>query len=549
MNTTAWIDINDLPRSEGGYSQLYRDYVSDFSKVNRFFQHNYNSLNSLESFASLIQERCTHRQLLAEVLLEQNSQFRASSQTLENIKLLAEANTFAVVTGQQVGMFSGPLYTLYKTITAIKLTKQLSDIYPQYKFVPVFWLEGEDHDFDEVNRVGIVNNEQVPMNIEYLHAGKIQGKNTGPVGEILFDNNLEHFFSTIGNNISNSEFRTPMIEMLKRFYSEGVSFNHAFASLMNQFFGEDGLIFISSYNNQLKRLLSPIFQKEILEFPKVSQLIIEQSAELEERYHAQIKTKALNLFYFFKNGRYFIEPRETDFSLRGTRHFISKEDMIKIATDYPELLSPNVALRPICQDLLLPTFAYVAGPSEIAYFAQLKKVYQYFNITMPIIYPRASATIVEDKLERIMEKYQLGLIDFFGTAQKLNSSVIDFVSEVKIDEMFKEAAEKINNLTSEMKFGLNYIDPTLLGALETTKEKIDQQLELLKNKVSEAQNRKHDTALRQVNKVISNIFPNQNFQEREINIIHFMNKYGLDFVNSLKNEISIGQFKHQIIKV
>ncbi|MBI5476286.1 MAG: bacillithiol biosynthesis cysteine-adding enzyme BshC [Ignavibacteriales bacterium] len=549
MNTTIWIDINDLPKIENVYSQLFRDYINDFSKVNRYFQHDFNSLNTLNNLAENIQKRCVHRQLLVDVLMDQNNLFGASQATFDNIKSLGDNNTFAVVTGQQVGLFTGPLYTLYKTITAIKLVKRLNDLYPQYKFVPVFWLEGEDHDFEEVNHINLINNEQLISKIEYTPSSKIGNKNSGPAGEILIENNINEFFQSIRNIISNTEFKAPMIEMLMKCYSEQTSFNQAFASLMNKFFGEDGLVFISSYNKDFKKLLSPIFQKEITEYPKVSQLIIEQSAELEERYHAQIKTKALNLFYFYKHGRYFIEPRENDFSLRGTRHFISKEDMQKIAVEYPELLSPNVALRPICQDLILPTFAYVAGPSEIAYFAQLKKVYNYFDIQMPVIYPRSSATIIEEKFERIMEKYQIGLLDFFGNPSKINTTVIDFISEVKIDEMFKEASEKLNNLTSEMKFGLNYIDPTLLGALETMKEKIEQQMELLRGKISEAQQRKHETALRQVSKVINNIFPNQNFQERELNIIYFLNKHGSDFVTALKNELAIGKFKHQIIKV
>ncbi|MBI5021037.1 MAG: bacillithiol biosynthesis cysteine-adding enzyme BshC [Ignavibacteriales bacterium] len=549
METSAFINTSELPRSESGLTRLYQDYINDFDKLKSFYQFDYRNIKCDESFTTHLNQRCKHRQLLVDVLLEQNLSAGAGQFTVDNIKLLGDDNTFSIVTGQQVGLLTGPVYTIYKTITAIKLARELSIQNPQFKFVPVFWLEGEDHDFDEVNKIGIINHEQVLQIVAYLSSIKGTGKNYGPVGEITFDQNIDQFFEAIKNNIGNSEFKTALLELIQRCYKPGSSFNQAFIALMHYFFQDDGLIFISSYNKQFKQLLSPVFQKEITEFPKVSQLIIQQSAELEEQYHAQIKTKALNLFYFFKNGRYFIEPRETDFSLKGTRHFISKDDMLKIATDYPELLSPNVALRPICQDLLLPTFAYVAGPSEVAYFAQLKKVYQYFGLTMPVIYPRASVTIIEDKFERVMDKYQLDLIEFFGNPDKINSKVIDIVSEVNIDEMFQEADKKINDLTNEMKFGLNYIDPTLLGTLQNTKDKIEQQLIVLKGKVSEAHNRKHDTALKQISKITNSIFPNRNFQERELNIIHFMNKHGLDFVKSLKSEVVIDQFKHQIIKV
>lgn len=545
MKNQTSIDFTELPK----VTKLYQDYIGDFDRLKHFYQTDYRNLECDEKSAAAIDIGCPHRNILSEVLLEQNQYPGVTEETLDNIRALGSPGTMAIVTGQQVGLLTGPIYTIYKAITAVKLADELNLRYPEHKFVPVFWLEGEDHDFEEVSKIGLINPDQNFSAVEYTPGKKSSTGNFGPVGEMIIDDDISLFFDSVYKNLHQSEFRAPMLELVKEFYRPGATFNQSFMRMMNHLFKGNGLVFISSNNRQLKKLLSPIFQKEISGFPKVSRLIIERSAELEEQYHAQIKTKALNLFYFHKHGRYFIEPRETDFSLRGTRHFISKEELDSTASESPELLSPNVALRPICQDFLLPTFAYVAGPSEIAYFAQLKKVYQYFGMTMPVIYPRASATVIEGKYEKIMEKYQLGLLELFGDRQKINTRVIDFVSEVRIDDMFTEANEKVKNLTGEMRFGLNFIDSTLSGALETATEKINQQLDILKNKVTEAQSRKHDTALRQVNKVANNIYPNQNFQERELNIIHFINKYGPGFVDSLKNEISIMDFKHQILIV
>jgi len=549
MNTTNWINIGDLPRYEGGFTQLYRDYINDFQKVQRFFEIDFHDLESLKKYAHRLEQRFRHREILVEVLLQQNQQYGVGSVSLDNIRLLANEKTFAVVTGQQVGMFGGPLYTIYKTITTIKLANKLSSIYPEYKFVPIFWLEGEDHDYEEVNKVGLLNSDHTQTTVDYLVNGKQSAKNMGPVGEIIFDDSIDTFYSNLLKTLGSSEFRQSLIELLSSAYRPGVTFNHAFASLMNKYFDGEGLVFISANDKRFKQLLSPIFQKELSEYPRVSQSIIQQSAELEEDYHAQIKTKALNLFYFFKGGRYFIEPRENDFSLKGTRHFIPKEELLRIAVENPELLSPNVALRPICQDTILPTLVYVAGPSEIAYYAQLKKVYQYFELTMPMIYPRATVTLTEEKLERIMDKYQLDFVELFGDVEKINQKIIDLVSEIKIDEMFNEASRRIDDLTNEMKFGINYIDTTLMGALENTRMKIEQQVFLLKEKVAEAQKRKYDIALRQIAKVTNFIVPNKNFQERELSIVHFMNKHGLDFIRNLSAEIGIDQFKHQIIRL
>ncbi len=547
MKQTTHIPITDLPSGAGGFSKLYRDYITDYQKVQHFFECDFHNLHGLEKHAATIAGSFPHRSLIPEILRDQNLRWHCPELTLSHIEDLKHENTLAIVTGQQVGMLGGPLYTIYKTLTAIKLTKQLRELYPGYRFVPVFWLEGEDHDFEEMNKVGLLNTEHQPVSIEYLVKGKPAVKNMGAVGEITFDDYLTQFFEQIRNTISNSEFKDDVIDFFRQSYTLGATFNNAFVSMMNKLFAEEGLVFISSNDPRMKKLLSPVFLKEISNYPKVSQLIIQRSAELEDRYHAQIKTKAMNLFLYHKDGRYFIEPRETDFSLKGTRHFLQKEELARIATETPEQLSPNVALRPICQDTLLPTLAYVAGPSEIAYFAQLKPVYSYFNLTMPVIYPRASATIVEERHFRTMDKYELELMEFFDEFRQLSQKVVEMTSEVNTDEMFAEAIQRLNDQLNEMKFGLNYIDPTLLGSLETTRSKIESYLHTLKEKVLEAQKRKHDVALRQVEKISNAIFPNGNYQERELNVIYFLNKFGMNFVAQLNEVLQIGDFRHQII--
>ncbi len=544
MNPSEWIEIGDLPRlhgtGEGAFSRLYSDYVTDFKKVQQFYEADYRSFDNLRPRA------IPHRGQLVEVLLEQNTSFGATPKTLDNIRLLGEERTFAVVTGQQVGLLGGPLYTVYKTVTALKLAEQLGSQFPEFRFVPVFWLEGEDHDFEEVSRVGVLNYENVPTFIEYIPEGRKAGSS---VGEISLNGALTKFYEDLQKILGNSEFKQPVIDLMKSSYRPDATFNAAFASLMGTLFQDDGLVFISSSDPRLKRIVSPIFEREIREYPRVSQLIIEQSAKLEGNYHAQIKTKALNLFYFHKGGRYVVEPRENDFSLKGTRHFIPKDEMLRIASEQPELLSPNVALRPICQDMLLPTVAYVAGPAEIAYYAQLRNVYKHFDLSMPRIYPRATATIVEERLERILEKYEMDALGFLRAPDQADRKVIDMVSGIKIDEMFDSAISRLNDQCNELKFGINYIDSTLLGALETTRSKMEGNMQALKEKVTAAQSRKHEAALRQIQKVSNTLYPNKNFQERELNAIHFMNKHGLEFVRWLRTEIQIGRFKHQVIRV
>lgn len=549
MNELPSIDFSDLPPSAGGVSDLYRDYIGDFQKVRQYFPSDF---RIHPHFGGVTEKRTAlpeGRSIMLEVLREQNRAFGSPEAAFRNIGLLESEGTFAVVTGQQVGLAGGPLYTVYKTITALKLTARLKELFPQLNFVPVFWLEGEDHDLEEMNYVGVLNQDHHPEKVSYWPRGKEEQKNVLPVGEITFDEHIEPFFTQLHKTLPQSEFKAPLLESLREAYSPGATFNTAFARWMIRLFPDAGLVFISANDRRLKRLLAGVFRKEIENFPAVSQLIIQRSAQLENAYHAQIKTKAMNLFLYHKGGRYFIEPREHDFSLKGTRHYVSRDELLGIVDSQPELLSPNVALRPICQDTLFPTVAYVAGPSEVAYFAQLGPVYEYFAIPMPVVYPRISATLVEERVLRTIEKFELGVGELFSPPARVQKKVLELISEVNIDEMFDESRQRIGEQLTELKFGLQYIDQTLLGALETARTRTEAALAGLREKTVEAQKRRHEIALRQLGRTTNTIFPNSNFQERELNVIHFLNKYGPDFLRNLEGSLRLDHYAHQMLKI
>lgn len=546
-----WIDYRQLPPAAGGFSQLFFDYVYEFKETQQFFAHNFRDNASYQATIDAVSKRQLNRETLARVLKEQNAAFGSSSKAMENIMLLEKSTTFAVVTGQQVGLFGGPMYTIYKTITTIKLAERLKSKFPKYDFVPVFWIEGEDHDFAEMNHIALLDVEGNLVDVSYLHGDEMPERNLGAVGELQFNSSLAATFSALDAALQKTEFTPTILDAVRQYYCEGTTFSKAFAGWLNHLFSDYGLVLMSPAHNQLKRLASPLFLKEVNEFPQTTRLVIAQSAELEEQYHAQVKPKSLNLFMFHKGGRYLIQPREAenDFSLKGTRHFIQPDELKRIATESPELLSPNVILRPLVQDFLVPTVAYVAGPSEVAYHAQLKPVYAYFELPQPVVYPRASASFVEERLLRAMEKYGLDLLEFIESPASVATKVSEQISSIKLEDLFANATSHIRSALNEMKFGLKEIDPTLIGALENVQSKVDGNLNVLKEKSVAAQKRRNETALRQVDRAATGLLPKGNLQEREVNLLQYMNKYGPDIVKWIAGELDITAFKHQLLRL
>jgi bacillithiol biosynthesis cysteine-adding enzyme BshC len=544
-----WIPYRSFSEKEI-ISLLYADYTTHFDRVKNFYSGDYTSKESLHKKINSLVHRKYERTLLHRILNEQNREYHSGIKTLANIDLLSNDTTFAVVTGQQLGLGTGPLYTIYKAITAVKLAEKLSSEFPEFNFVPVFWLEGEDHDFAEVNKLKFINAKNEFMVIEYLLDGKPLEKNIGAAGNVILDEHVKQFFDDVQKNFPQSEYSSDLFEALHGYYKPGNSFLHAFTGFFNHIYEDSGLIYLNSNHPELKKLLSPLFIKEINANAETSKLVIQKSVELEEHYHAQIKAKALNLFMFHKGGRYLIEPSESgDYFLRNTRQRFTKDELLTLAANSPEVFSPNVVLRPLCQDFLLPTVEYVAGPAEIAYFAQLKPVYEYFALTMPVIYPRASVTIAEEKIHKVLEKYSLELIELFGDVDSVLSKVSDQVSEVKVDALFSLLDDRIKEAVNEARFGIQQIDPTLNGTVDSTLQKFQHYLDILKQKTQKAQQQKEDISLQQIKKAALNIFPNGNFQEREFSVVQYLNKYGPDFVKWIANEVVIDKFQHQIISI
>ncbi len=544
-----WIEFKELGTSQETFSPLFVDYVSDYDKVRDFFPGDVKDSASWEDAFVRVGSLERDRSGLVQILSRQNRDFHCGVQTLSNIDSLLNDSTYAVVTGQQVGLFTGPLYTIYKTLTAIKLARKLNEQYPGKQFVPVFWLAGEDHDLAEVSSVGLIDNQNNFRSLEYVPEALKGTTNPGAVGNIELDEGLGEFLESVTGVLVPTEFSEKVMELFHTAYQKGMTYNKSFVHLMNDLLVDSGLIFIDPGDPEVKKVLSPVFEKEVHEASLTSQLMIERSAELERRYHAQVKPKSINLFLLHKRGRYLIEQRNEGYGLKGSRQQFTREEMEEMLREKPDLFSPNVVLRPVCQDLLLPTAAYVAGPAEVAYMAQLGPVYDRFGVPQPLVYPRASATIIEDKVGKVLERFSLDVSDFYRDVELVKQQVAVQVSEVNFDELFGGTKASLDDVLRSLGKGLEKIDPTLMGALKNAQEKIKFQVDALGQKAIAAQKRKDEITMRQIEKAAFHLFPGGVFQERQINVLHYLNKYGLEFLRWLDGELIVDRFKHQIIRM
>jgi len=540
-----YINFSDIP----GHHNLFLDYVYEFENVAEFYSNDFrNKENYLKIFKNVTENRSDLSPTISEILTNQYSQLNPSNATQQNIKKLSDKKTLAIVTGQQLGIIGGPLYTFYKIITAIKLSRFLSERYDDYNFVPVFWLEADDHDFNEVRTVKIIDEGNSLLTIGYKDE-IAEDDLKQSVGLINLDSSINEFFDKLNSSIKETEFKSLIFDRLKSFYKEDKSFKEAFRDLIFNYFDEYGLIIFDPQDDEVKKLLKPVFKKEITDFRIHTERLVHVSATLEELYHAQVKVKPVNLFLRVDEGRHSIEPVENEYRLRRKRKSFTQEQILELLENEPSRFSPNVLLRPICQDYLFPTAFYVAGPSEISYFAQIKPLYEFYNIVQPMVYPRSSATILESSIANSLEKYSVNINDIFIDIENIKKKIISSVEESSVDEMFNGISIQMESTFDQLKEKLLDVDKTIADSSNRYRDKILGTINELKSKAEKAQQKKYEVTLRQIDRAAVHLFPNSNLQEREINFLYFANKYGEEFLKKVFEELQISKFEHQIIRL
>lgn len=540
-----FINFSDLPK----HHNIFLDYLYEFENVKDFYTKNFRNKDEyIQHFKKISEQEKLFQNEVAQIVSEEYFNYSPSIKTQKNLNKLSAKNCCVIFTGQQVGLLGGPLYTFLKIITTIKLASFLNERFDDFYFVPMFWLEGDDHDFQEVSYVNLLDESNAIKKIIY-NDGLPEEENRGSIGNVKFNINLNNFLNEFEQSLRQSDFKESITSFVRKIYTEGSTFKSSFKELLFNLFDKYGLVLFDPQQPSVKKLLKPIFKNEIINFRSHSEKLISVAAELEEQYHAQVKVRPINLFMNSDDSRHSIEPIDNGFRLKGKRVKFTQEELLNIIETNPELFSPNVLLRPICQDYLFKTAFYVAGPSEISYFAQLMPLYNFYGIESPIIYPRSSVTILEKGIDSLLEKFDLTLSEIFVNRDNLSDLVLKKVSSIQIEEIFANTQNKIDDSMNELKFALAEIDKTTSEMTDKYSNKIKSYIVELKAKSIEAEKRKHEIVLRQLLKIENSIIPNSNLQERELNFFYFANKYGINFIDVLFDEVLINKFEHQIIKI
>ncbi len=468
------------------------------------------------------------REKLAAHLLDYNAQMGASQATFDNINKLAEG-ALVVMTGQQPGLLTGPLYTIYKAISCLRLARHIAKTY-HCPCVPVFWNAAEDHDLAEVNRLYMLNREDEWQYLELNAAKEYQGQ---AVGRIPLEG-WDELWGWLDNILPDTDFKSGCKQLLQESWETSANWGEWFSRLMLKLFGKYGLVLVDPNQTPIRQLMSPVLE-QVLKNPLLpARLTIEAAEKLQQAgYKIQLRraAKSCSFFIFEYQKRQPVSFSDGRFYTPGASY--SPDELSSMLQQEPERFSPSVVLRPIMADYMFNTAVYVAGPGEIAYFPQLKAVYEYLQVAMPLIRPRTSLSIIETRIGKVLRKCGLSPIMLQKDVGQIMSELTRQRSRLAGSALWEqtrhEALEPLRRLRNEALAQ----DQSLAAAIESAMGKIAWQLNQLESKTIQLYKKKNSTLTAQLKRAKSYLFPEQQLQERRLNLFYFLNKYGLDWLDGL----------------
>ena len=510
-------------QKSGYFSALINDYLDQKESV----QPLYHRFSNIDNFEAQIEEKksnfndSTKRDVLVSVLEAQYDKSNTSNATLSNIRLLSHSNTFTITTGHQLNLFSGPLYFLYKIIATINLTNELQLKYPKNNFVPVYWMATEDHDFEEINYLNF-KGKKFCWNRE----------STGPVGRLSTEG-LSDFIAIFSSELGNSTHAETLKKLFKEAYLDHNNLANATRHLVNALFGEYGLVIIDGDNAILKKQFIPYIKEELLQqtgYKKVTETI-----QHFDSYPIQVNPREINLFYIEDNLRERIVFEDGQYKVNQTQRHFTEQELLAEVDNHPEKFSPNVVMRPLYQEVILPNLAYIGGGGEIAYWLELQSYFEAVNVTFPILVVRNSVVLATEKQLKKGTNLGLNWSDLFKKQTDLINDKTKQLSEFSIDlsilkEQLQQQFKTLYEITTKT-------DRSFEGAVKAQEVKQIKGLEQLEKRLLKAQKRKLEDVLTRITALQNELFPNQSLQERQANFSEFYLENGNELITQLVAKI------------
>ncbi len=510
------MDIDCLPFKKTGYfSKLICDYIAEEEELSSF----YNQFPNIEGFKKQIAEKkasfpIENRTVLQRALTRQYKNCRISKGTQQHITALTDKNTFTIVTGHQLNLFTGPLYFLYKIISTINLTKELKQTYPDQNFVPVYWMATEDHDFEEINYFNF-RGKKIQWNT----------KASGAVGHLNTDG-LDEVFDTFSNLLGDSVNATGLKELFDAAYLKHNNLTEATRYLANELFGTYGLVIVDGDDSDLKQLLVPYAKKDILEqiAHKAVSETIEKLQVLKTDYGVQVNPREINYFYLYDGIRERIVERNGIYYVNDTTIEFSEAKLLQELEVHPERFSPNVIARPLYQEVILPNLCYIGGGGELAYWLELKSAFNEMEVPFPILLLRNSALVITRKQKEKLQKLDITLEDVFLKQNSLINKKIRQVSNIDID--FGPQKKYLEEQFKAMYEMAEQTDTSFIGAVKAQEVKQKKGLDHLEKRLLKAQKSKLADHVYRLAEIQNELFPGKSLQERNLNFSELYLEYG-----------------------
>jgi bacillithiol synthase len=540
----------DTYKLRGGQTlaDAYRDH---FASVEALFDYNpwhADTMRDRAEWLDLRRSPSVHRAELVRALMDYNKCFNSNEAVLNHIRELESPEALTIVGGQQAGLFGGPMLVIYKAITIIKEARA-AEAYLGRKVIPVFWIAGEDHDFDEANHTYTLPAQGQPLRIrmDHAHAGK------QPVSHLRIQ--AEEWTTALNElcgSLMDTEFKPVLFAQLQALLEESSTMVEAFSRILGQFFGPYGLVLLDSSDPQLRRLEAQMFRLLVEESRALNEAHIRGRQAVEKlgfQPQADIFEGQANLFVVHPEGRLLLLRKAEGFSDRRNIVSYSMNELLEMTEQQPELLSNNVLTRPLMQEFLFPVLGTVLGPGEVAYWALLKEAFHLIGMRMPIIIPRMSFTILEGGIRKQMDKYGVTFDDMMTRYEEVKSSWLKAQDHLELDRKFAEVEAAVESLYAPLLKELSTVNPGLQKLGETNLQKIREQISYLAGKSQDALLAQHDAGVRQWERMKHSLIPLGKPQERVYNIFVYTNKYGEDWLRQLMDTPIPRDGLHRIISI